>query len=104
MDKWFWIYKAAKKREELREMGDSLPSSDWEVIKSLLSGMFNPKVHKGDGCFSRVKNYVAETRELLDFVKANLVNQDEALTAFLLGIEVAFQTLDIYMDEVKKGR
>jgi hypothetical protein len=104
MENWFWIYRALKQREELREMGDSLPRSDWEVIKSLLSGMFSPKVRKGDGCFSRVRNYVTEIRELLDFAKANIVNQDEALTAFLLGIEVAFQTLDIYMDEVKKGR
>lgn len=104
MEKWYWIYRALKQREELREMGNSLPRSDWEVIKSLLSGMFNPKVHKGDGHFSRVQNYVSGIRELLDFVKANLVNKDEALTTFLLGIEVAFETLDLYMDEVKKGR
>jgi len=103
MEKWFWIYKALKQREELRE-SSALPRSDWELLASLVSGMFNPKVHKGDGRFSRVKNYVAGTRELLDFAKANLVNQDEALTAFLLGIEVAFESLDIYMDEVKKGR
>jgi hypothetical protein len=104
MEKWVWIYRAMKRREELREMGDPLPRSDWEVIKSLLSMMFAPKIQKGDGCFSRVKNYVARMRELLDFVKANIVDQDEALTAFLLGIEVAFETLDLYMDEVKKGR
>ena len=103
MEKCFWIYRALKQREELREAA-SLPRSDWEILASLVSGMFNPKVHKGDGRFSRVKNYVSGILELLDFVKANLVNREEALTTFLLGIEVAFETLDIYMDEVKKGR
>ena len=104
MEKWVWIYRAMKKREELREMGDSLPRSDWEVIKALVSGMFSPKIQKGDGRFSRVKNYVTRMRELLDFVKANIVNQDEALTAFFLGIEVTFETIDLYLDEVKKGQ
>ena len=103
MEKWFWIYRALKQREELRVTA-SLPHSDWEIIASLVSGMFHPKVHKGDGRFSRVQNYVSGIRELLDFVKANLVNQDETLTTFLLGIEVAFETLDLYLDEVKKGR
>ncbi|MBO5010078.1 MAG: hypothetical protein J6D20_05215 [Clostridia bacterium] len=88
MNSWFWAYRRLKKGLEAPENISSTP--DWQKLDALASGLTRPVWLKGDGLFSRAKNWLNRQHDEVEFVKLNWQGDDEFTTAFLLGLEVAF--------------
>lgn len=108
MDTWFWAYRRLK--GELEAPGDVSSTPDWQKFEALALGLTTPVRCKGDGLFSRFKNWLTRQHEEAEFIKLNWNDDNEKTTAFLLGIEVALSCAINEMNFIerdskeKKGR
>ena len=100
--KWFWAWKRAKDRNEQRDVEFS--DKDYALISALLDTLYFDEYPKGDGKFSRARNYVESVRTECAWVKRNWCGNDELLLAFLSGIDVAFEVMELKLEIIKKGR
>lgn len=88
MDKWFWAYRRLKKGAEAPKNIRS--DIEWQKIENLATALTRPVWLKGDGLFSRFRNWLLRQNNEVEFLKLNWSNDDEKMIAFLLGIETAF--------------
>lgn len=84
---WFWAYR--RLRKGLDAPSDVSSTPDWAKLEALASGLTRPVWVKGDGLFSRLRNWLYRQKDEVEFIKLNWDGDDESLTAFLLGLEVA---------------
>lgn len=89
MDTWFWAYRRLKKG--LEAPGDVSRTPDWQKLEALAKGLTHPVWLKGDGLFSRAKSWLSRQQKEIAFIRLNWNDDDEKTTAFLLGLEVAFE-------------
>lgn len=100
MDKWFWAWRALKYKElpELRE------DHDEAIVHALIENSFTNALPRGDGKFSRLVAFVSSMHDNAALARANFVGNDETLTAFLLGYEVAFEVTERMAKKIKGER
>lgn len=92
-DSYFWAWRRLKYRTN--EFEDSSPKdiNDAKLVETIIASVVPKYVTKGDGRFNRVVNYISGVCETLEWLKKYWRDDDDTLTAFVLGIEVACQAL-----------
>lgn len=102
MERYLWAWRRLKFRVDEAPPKDG---SDYELLDALITAVLKPAPKlNGDGRFSRLVNHLRAVRESAAIIKSGWRNEDEVLTAFLLGLEVAFESLDLTAKELEKGR
>ena len=101
MNKWFWAWRRLKYREA--EPSPDL-SKDEALLSTLIDEILYSKIPSGDGKFSRLSNFITSIKEETAWIKKQLTTDDEAFLAFILGVEVAFESMELIAGKIKKGR
>ena len=92
-DSYFWAWRRLKYRTD--EVEDPSPEdiSDAKLVETIIDTVIPKHVSKGDGRFNRVVTYITGVCDTLEWLKKFWRDDDVVLTAFVLGIEVACQSL-----------
>lgn len=101
MNKWFWAWRRLKYGES-KDSADL--SKDEALLSTLIDTILYEKIPAGDGKFSRLSNFISQIKEEATWIKGNLSTTDETFIAFILGIEVAFESMQLIAEKIKKGR
>ena len=101
MNKWFWAWRRLKYGES-KDSADL--SKDEALLSTLIDTILYDKIPAGDGKFSRLSNFISQIKEEATWIKGNLSTTDETFIAFILVIEVAFESMQFIAEKIKKGR
>ena len=101
MNKWFWAWRRLKYGES-KDSADL--SKDEALLSTLIDTILYDKIPDGDGKFSRLSNFIESIKDETSWIKGQLTTDDDAFIAFILGVEVAFESMQRIAEKIKKGR
>lgn len=100
MDHWFYAWHRLKNQTEERE---ARPGTDYELVCRFIDSVLNCNTTHGDGKFSRLANFAKSMHEVYELYRTHWHDDNELLTAFFMGVGVAFESVSRIAEKIKGG-